>query len=191
MLTPYFAEHLPLYEKQDAAMRLYLPEMLDGIDLRKEDKRLQKVQFAAAKTERKLPVVKPAEPQQSQGQRALEEAEKLYTARELEAAREAYLKLVRQVDDKSVHARAYYGLARVAALRNEAELAEQLFRKTLELSPDPHTRSWSEIYLGRIAEGFGDKDQAAQHYKAALAISSAPPGARQAAEQGVQKLTSK
>jgi len=189
VLTPYFAEHLPLYEKQDAAMRLYLPELLDGIDLRKEDKRLQKVQFAAAKAERKAPVVRPAEPQQSQEQRALEEADKLYTARDLEAAREAYLKLVRQVDDKSVHARAYYGLARVAALKNEAELAEQLFRKTLELSPDPHTRSWSEIYLGRIAEGFGDKDQAAQHYKAALAIPSAPPGARQAAEQGVQKLS--
>ena len=72
-------------------------------------------------------------------------------------------------------------------LKNEPELAEQLFRKTLELSPDPHTRSWSEIYLGRLAEGYGERAQAAQHYQAALAVEGAPPGARQAAEQGLQK----
>lgn len=191
VLTPYFAESLPQYEKQESAMRLYLAEMLDAIDLRKEDKRLSKVEFASAKDTRAAPVApRPAEPEQSPNEQALTKADNLYTGRDLDAAREAYLKLVRQVDDKGIHARAYYGLARVAALKNEPELAEQLFRKTLELSPDPHTRSWSEVYLGRLAEGYGEKEQAAQHYQSALAVEGAPPGARQAADLGVRKLTS-
>jgi tetratricopeptide (TPR) repeat protein len=188
LLTPYFADALPVYEKQEVAMRLYLPDMLDAIDLKKEDRRLKAVQFATSKAVRTVPAPKPVEPQVNPVDRALEPADKLYGSRELPQAREAYLKLIRETDNKAIHARAYFGLARVAALNKEPELAEQLFRKTLELSPDPYTGSWAEVYLGRLAEGFGERDQAAQRYKAALAVEGAPPGARQAAEQGLQKL---
>ena len=171
-------------------MRLYLPDMLDAVDLRKEDKRIGQIQFASSKTIRTVTVTQPA-PQAAgtPAEQALEAADKLYSSRDLEKAREQYLQLTRQTDNKSVHARAYYGLARVAALKNEAELAEQLFRKTLELTPDSHTHSWSEVYLGRLAEGFGERGKAIEHYKAALGIEGAPPGARQAAEQGLTKLS--
>ncbi|HYO80516.1 MAG TPA: tetratricopeptide repeat protein [Bryobacteraceae bacterium] len=183
VLAPYFYEQLPGYEKQDAAMRLFLPEMLDSADLKKEDRRLQQVKFASTRSLKTAPAaaVPVAEP-------AIEAADKLYAGRELDKAREAYLAIIRHDDDRAAHARAYYGLARIAALRNEPDLAEQLFRKTLESSPDPHTHSWSEVYLGRLAEGFGERDKAEGHYKAALAISGVPPGARQAAEQALQKL---
>jgi tetratricopeptide (TPR) repeat protein len=188
VLAPYFHESLPAYEKQEAAMRLHFPDMVDGIDVRKEDKRIEQVKWAEAKAVRKaVPAPASPAPPASPVEQSLEAADKLYASRELDKARESYLGLVRQTDDKSIHARAYYGLARIAALKNEAELAEQLFRKTLELSPDPHTRSWSEIYLARLAEGYGEGDRAAQHYQAALAVEGAPPGARQAAEQGLQK----
>lgn len=187
VLAPYFFESLPMYEKQESAMRLYLPDMLDGIDLKKEDRRLQQVQWADAKTVRTAPQPVRQEPVVSPTQQAIDAADKLYSSRDLDNAREAYLAITRQTDDKSMHARAYYGLGRVAALKNEPELAEQLFRKTLELTPDPHTHAWTEIYLGRLSEGFGEKDRAAQHYKAALAVEGAPPGARQAAEQGLTK----
>ncbi|MBC8164997.1 MAG: hypothetical protein H7Y20_03890 [Bryobacteraceae bacterium] len=189
VLAPYFAEILPAYEKQPVAMRLYLPDMLDAIDLRKEDKRLRTVEFSTAKAVRQAPVVSRPDPQQSSAEKLLDEADKLYSGRaDLDGAREAYLKIVRQTEDKAVQSRAYFGLGRVAALKNEPELADQLFRKTLELAPDPHTRSWTEVYLARIAEGYGDAAQAQEHYKAALAVEGAPPGARQAAEKGVQKV---
>ena len=163
--------------------------MIDSIDLKKEDKRLQNVQFAESKAVRAVPPpIAPPEQQLSPTDQALNEADKLYAERDLDKAREAYLALIRQTDDRSVRSRSYYGLARVAALKNEPELAEQLFRKTLELSPDPHTGSWSEVYLGRLAEGFGEKDKAVQHFRAALDVEGAPQGARQAAEQGIQKL---
>jgi TolA-binding protein len=187
VLTPYFFESLPGYEKQEAAMRLYLPDLLDAIDVRKEDKRIAQVKWAESKATRTVAAPAPPAPAASPVEQALEAAEKLYANRDLDKAREQFLTLVRQTDDKSIHARAYYGLARIAALKNEPELAEQLFRKTLELSPDSHTRSWAEIYLARLAEGYGEREQAAQHYQAALAVEGAPPGARQAAEQGLQK----
>jgi tetratricopeptide (TPR) repeat protein len=189
VLAQYFFEGLPAYEKQEAAMRLYLPDMLDAVDLKKEDRRIAQIQFAAAAPLKTVAATAPPTPPAASAiEQSLESADKLYASRDLDKAREEYLKLVRQTDDKSVHARAYFGLGRVAALRNEAELAEQLFRKTLELTPDPHTHSWTEIFLGRLAEGFGERDRAIEHYKAALGIEGAPPGARQAAEQGLAKL---
>lgn len=190
ILTQYFYENLPVYEKQEAAMRLYFPDMVEAVDLKKEDKRIQQVRFVESAAVRKAPPPPaPPQPTASPAEQALEAADKLYSSRDLDKAREEYLKLVRQTDDNRIHARAYYGLARVAALKNEAELAEQLFRKTLELTPDPHTHSWTEVYLGRLAEGFGERDKALGHYKAALGIEGAPPGARQAAEQGLTKLS--
>src|SRR4051794_9968474 len=45
ILTPFFAEQLPIYEKQEQAMLLYYRDMVAGIELRKEDARLSNVTF--------------------------------------------------------------------------------------------------------------------------------------------------
>jgi len=97
-------------------------------------------------------------------------------------------RLLKLSDDKTVHARVYFGLARIAVLQKNPDLAEQLFRKTLELSPDPHTQSWTEVFLGRMYENTDTPQNALEHYRSALAVNGAPPGARQAAEQGIRKL---
>lgn len=44
-LTPYFFEALEKFEKQEAGMRIYLPEMIEKIDVGDEQKRLAKVTF--------------------------------------------------------------------------------------------------------------------------------------------------
>jgi hypothetical protein len=46
--------------------------------------------------------------------------------------------------------------------------------------------AWAEVYLGRLSDAAGERDQAAQHYQAALAVEGASSGARQAAEQGLK-----
>jgi tetratricopeptide (TPR) repeat protein len=191
ILTPFFAEQLPIYEKQEAAMRLHFPDMIDALDLRKESKRLDSVRFAATRTQPPAAKPKVVEQPLPPEMKALEDAEKLYAARDLEPARERFFQILKLSDDKSVHARVYYGLARVAVLQKNLDLAEQLFRKTLELSPDPHTRSWTEVYLGRLNENTDTPQNALEHYKAALSIDGAPPGARQAAEEGIRKVESK
>lgn len=192
VLAPSFAEQLPAYEKSGASMRLSFPDMVDAIDLKKEERRLESVKFAAAKPVRTGPIAPDVEqPKLSPAEQSLEQAEKLYTGRDLDKARETYLRVLRETEDRSVHSRVYYGLARIAALQKNPELAQQLFQRTLELKPDSHTKSWTEVYLGRLSENSSNPQDAFEHYRAALAVQDAPSGAKQAAEQGLQKLNLK
>ena len=46
ILAPYFSEALPVYEKQESSMYLYYTEMMQAIDLVKEDRRLTGVEFS-------------------------------------------------------------------------------------------------------------------------------------------------
>ena len=188
ILAPFFTEQLPAYEKQDQAMRLYYPEMVKAIDLKRESQRLDKVQFAAERTQRKAKAahIQP-EPEKSGAERTLEEAEGYYRSREIVRAREAWLKALQQTTEKSLHAKSYYGLARVAALEKNPELAEKLFQRTLELEPDSQTKAWVHVYLGRLADAAGDRAQAAKSYQAALAIEDASKLAREAASKGLQQ----
>jgi tetratricopeptide (TPR) repeat protein len=188
ILTPFFAEHLPYYEQQEVAMRLYFPEMIEAIDLKKEERRLEKVEFLSERPARKAKVV-PAERkiEPSGPYKTAQEAEQLYAGRQLGQAKEAYLRLLKETEEKPLHAKAYYGLARIAVLEKDPETGEKLFLKTLESSPDPQTKAWSLVYLGRLADLAGEREQAAAHYRSALEINGASAGARKAAEQGLQE----
>lgn len=181
ILAPYFWEQLPAYEKQEQSMRFYYPEMVKAIDLRKEEARLASVEFASPEPE---PPAPPPEPVLSGVEKILEEAEQAYTERQIPAAREAYLRAVKETTDQKLHARAYYGLARIAVLENNPELAERLFLKTLECSPEPQARAWTLVYLGRLSDAAGEREQAVRYYRDALAVEGASEGARRAAEQG-------
>ena len=117
--------------------------------------------------------------------RSLAEAEDLYASRNLVGARAGYEKVLEQPGENPVHARAYYGLARIAALDHDPELAEKLFQKTLEMSPDDETKSWAYLYLGRLSDAAGDREQAEKHYREALAVHGAPEQVKAAAEKGL------
>ncbi len=151
ILTPYFAEALPKYEKQEQSMRYYYPELVGGISIKNENTRLAGVKFATERKARPAPPPLRAAPQQTLAEKQLDDADDLYKARELEPARAIYTKVL-QASDTSLHGRAYYGLARIAALEKNPGLAEELFRKTLDSAPDPQTRAWTEVYLGRLAD---------------------------------------
>lgn len=188
VMTPALYEQLPAYEKQEQSMRYYYPDMIEAIDLRKEAKRLDNVQFVQQRATRTVRVqVEERSPELAGAAKTLDDAEKLYTARNLEKARETYLQVLQQSAPQPLHAKAYYGLARIAALSRNPELAQKLFEKTLDLSPDADTRSWSLLYLGRLADAEGDRQQAEEHYKAALAVPGVPASVKSAAEKGLKQ----
>jgi hypothetical protein len=56
----------------------------------------------------------------------------------------------------------------------------------LELDPDPATKAWSLVYIGKLADSQKEVDEAQQQYKAALAVAGAPDKAREEAEKGVK-----
>ena len=180
ILAPYFSEALVKYEKQEQAMRYYYPELVDGIKVKAETERLAGVKFATERKARPAPPPLRTAPQQTLAEKQLDDAEDLYKARNLEKARAAYNKVL-ESSESVLHARAYYGLARIAALEKNPELADELFRKTLEVSPDPQTRAWTEVYLGRLAFAAREPEQAADHFRRALAVEGASEEARKAA----------
>lgn len=188
ILTPAFSEGLVAYEKQPEAMRLYYPDLVNGINLRREVQRLDKVKFATERAGHKIaPPLTPAPPELTGAQKTLADADELYRSRELEKAKQAYLRALEQTSDKPAHAEAYYGLARIAALQKDPELAQKLFQKSLELGPDPQTRSWVHVYLGRLAAAAGESEEANKSYRAALAVEGASPRARLEAEKELEK----
>jgi tetratricopeptide (TPR) repeat protein len=188
VVTPAFADLLANYEKQEQAMRLYFPELVAGIDLRREEKRLDQIDFLSAPAVKTFTTTRvEAPPVLTGAAKTLNEAEDAYTNRDLPQAKDLYLRALQETEQKTLHAKAYYGLARVAVLERDPETGDRLFRKVLELEPDASTRSWSLLYLGRLADSQGDREQAAQHYQAALLVPDAPEAVRVAAQKGLKE----
>jgi tetratricopeptide (TPR) repeat protein len=188
ILTACFAEHLQVYLKQEQAMRFYYPEMLAAIDMKREDERLSQIEFVAQAPVRQAKTVEAPRPPELKGaDKTMALAEQLYTDRDLEGARQLYLKALEEPAGRPLHARAYYGLARIAALERNPEMAERLFEKTIESGPEPQVRAWALVYLARLSDAAGDREHATQRYREALAVEGASPAAHQAAEEGVQR----
>lgn len=192
VLTPAFAEILANdYEKQEVVLRLHFPDMVESLDFRREEKRLENFQFANEISGRTVRVTGEKPIVLAGVALTLDKAEGFYTKRDLKTAKELYLRALTETTVKSLHAKAYYGLARISVLEHNPEVGDQLFRKVLELEPDAYTKSWSLLYLARLADSQGDREQAEVHYKAALAVEGAPDSVRKAAEKGLKEAFDK
>ena len=190
ILTPYFAEQLPTYEKQEQAMLLYYRDMVAAIDLKKEDARLSGVTFDRDAPTRSIKPAATPEPTAAPltgAAKTLDDAEKLYEARDLEKAKAAYLAALQQTDQKPEHAAAYYGLARIATLQKRPEDAERLFQKTLELEPEAQVKAWALVYLGQLELAAGEREQAVKYFQSALQVEGASERARTTAQQGIER----
>ena len=178
ILTAAFYEALQAYEKQEESFNLYFRKMIESIDLAREDKRLERIEFASAPVGRKVEAAPPPVPA---AEKDLEQAEKLYEARDLDAAAEIFRRVYASDAAKPLKARAAYGLGRIAALNRQLDLSQQWFERTLELDPEPFERAWALVYLGRLARAARDPEAAMRHYQAALAVEGATEAARNAA----------
>jgi tetratricopeptide (TPR) repeat protein len=190
ILAPFFSEELPVYEKQEQAMSFYYPELVGAIDLLTEEARLQHAQFDQNPAPGRVvtpAVAAPAEAPLTGAAKTLADAEALYTARQLDKAKKLYLDVLQQTDNQTMHSAAYYGMARIAVLQNNPELAERLFVKTLELAPEPQVKGWTLVYLGRLSLAASESEKAAEYFRSALKVEGASQAAHQAASQGVEQ----
>jgi tetratricopeptide (TPR) repeat protein len=188
ILTAAFAELLPAYEKQPVAMKLYYPDLINGIDVSKERKRLKDVQFAQKATS---PVVTapPTVKQVSEAQQSLEQAQALLAQHDLTNSKRLFERSLEQSENKKMHAEAYFGLAQAAVEERKAAQAAALFQKAIDLNSDAGIVAWSQVYLGRLAMLREDKDSATDHFKRAMTIDGAPERAKEAAQTDLQKIS--
>ncbi len=188
ILTPYFAETLADYEKQEQNMSLYLPVMIQGIDLKKETARLDGIEFLSAAKVRTAKVAPAPVVERSPAEKTLEEAEEVYGKKDFERAGELFRRALTETAARPLKAKAYYGLARLSALRNDPETAVEFFEKTISEGAEPQVSAWAHVFLGRILDLNERGPEAKTHFESALALPGASPAAKKAAEDGLKGI---
>jgi tetratricopeptide (TPR) repeat protein len=88
-----------------------------------------------------------------------------------------------------MHAAAYYGLARVAVLQKDPETADRLFRKTLELDPEPPIKCWTLVYLGKLTLASTEPDDAVKYFQQALKVEGASPEGIAEAKRSLDQIS--
>ena len=197
LVRPIYAG-LSGFEKSEPAMEYYLPDLIKGIDVEAEQRRLRGVKFAEAAPASTAPpdnfrsAVKPAASSDPLDDE-LAEGQRQISARNGAAAAASFERvLATRPDDE----RATYGLAVASALQGKPDQARELFTKVIAAAqnplagpsahPDPSNLSWSHIYLGRMYDVEGKRDLAVLEYRAALAVAGAPDPAKTAAQRGIE-----
>jgi len=184
VLTEAFADLLPNYEKQQVAFRLYYPDLITAVDVRKEEKRLKNVEFVQSLPPRVI--ASPAKMQIDPAEETVESAEGLFEQHDLENARKLFKKAFEQTNSKPLQGRAYYGLALIDLQEKHWDEALNLLGRTVEANPSPTITAWSHFYLGQLAMKAGNADDATAQYKLTLATEGASAKAREAAEKALQ-----
>jgi len=197
LVRPLVAQ-LQKFEKAEPAMSYYFPDLIAGIDVAAEQKRLKKITYAAA-----IPAADPkqdaaaSKAQASELESWLAEGNRQIAAQDAAAAEVTFEKVLANYPDDS---RAVYGLAIASVLGGRAGRARELFEGLVSVpaqpgsgaqksagSADPSILAWSHVYLGRIDDLEGERDLALSEYHAALAVRGAPEAAYVAAQRGVEK----
>jgi len=180
ILTRYFVGALKRFEHIEPSLRLYFPELIAPLDPISERTRLEQVRFAPTEEQPAAPepLVAPGpEPQ-------LAEAERQLAQGNHERARLLFERALSEYNAEEP--RALYGLALIASLQRDAERAHALFERTARVARDPHILAWTYVYLGRLYDLAGKREEALTSYRAALALTGIPQKAQEAARRGLE-----
>lgn len=185
---------LQKFEKDEPAMTYYFPDLINGIDVQAEEKRLQKVTFYTADMLSAPKEGALVEGQESDLEKLMDQGDREIALQNAPAAEVIFQRVLQQDPNQP---RALYGLAIASVLGGKAEVAKDLFERVVSpaspersaqvksAAPDPMLLAWSHVYLGRIHDLEGERDLAVGEYRAALAVNGAPESARVAAQRGV------
>jgi tetratricopeptide (TPR) repeat protein len=180
ILTPYFYSALEQYEKQPAPMSVYYDDMIQGINVDKLEDQLAAVKFSSPK-----PAQSSQAPELSPEEQLLNRGDNLIYLAKYDQAKQDFQEVLRKYDPNSE--RALYGLAVAASNTAEPDIAEEYFKKTLAVARNLRIVTWSHIYLGRIYDLEGKRQEALKQYQAASVTAGRFPEALQALQIGLRR----
>jgi tetratricopeptide (TPR) repeat protein len=177
ILTRYFYNALLAFEKDPAGLRATYGDMLDGIDVKAEEKAASLVQYADVTAPELVQLSR------MEDRLMLITAEKRLKAGDPKGAQE----LAQQALDKKIgdQGRALFILAQVAVANKNMDGARDNFQKAIEAAKDPKVIGWSHVYLGRILDLKEEREAALVEYRAALTTGAELPEIKAAAERGL------
>lgn len=179
ILTRHFYNALVAFEKDPAGLREAYGDMLDSIDVGKEQKAVAGIQFVNSASPELVQLSK------LEDRRMLYDAEQRLRAGDLKGAQQlAQQALDRKIGDEG---RAMFILAQVAVANKNMEGARENFKKAIETAKDQKVVAWSHVYLGRICDLKEERDAAMVEYRAALTTGGDLPEIKAAAERGLQQ----
>jgi len=179
LLTRYFYDALVQFEKDPEGIRNAYIDLLNNVDLKKEQKRASEIRFASTASPEVLRFARPKE------QHLLLLAEKRLAAGDLKTAQELSDQALR--DGQEDPGRALFILAQVAAANKDMAGAASYFERALKVAREPKVVAWSHIYLGRIFDLQEQRENALNQYHAALSTGGTLPEVKAAAERGLQQ----
>lgn len=184
VLVPYFYEKLAEYEAQPQTMRRYYESLVDDINVREETARVQGVEFAERPSAPKARAPRRvARPVVSAEQKLLSQAEGLLQLGEPNEARRLYEQVLG--GDGPGRGQASYGLGRIALDEADPDLALEHFANAAGEAEGARIRAMSHVYMGRIQDVLGNREQALRHYRAALDSGDTSPIVNRFAEEGL------
>ena len=196
ILVRPFVTQLQKFEKEEPAMSYYFPDLIAGISVDAEQKRLKDFAFAPADSSPapdEHSTSSAAQP--SELERLLQEGDREIASRDATAATATFRTVLAKYPDEP---HGLYGMAIAAVLSGKADEARGLFERIVSLETsarapqgsaqaiDPAIVAWSHVYLGRIHDLENERELAVNEYRAALGVEGAPEAARAAAQSGVE-----
>ena len=179
ILTRYFYNSLLAFEKDPAGLRAAYVDIIEGIDIRQQQKAAAEVQFADVTTPEVVQLSR------LEDRRVLVTAEQRLAAGDPKGAEDlAQQALEKKIGDQG---RALFILAQVAVANRNREGALENFEKAIEATKDPKVVAWSHVYRGRILDMKEDRQAALNEYRAALTAGAALPEVKAAAERGLEQ----
>jgi hypothetical protein len=176
-----FYRNLEGFEQSEPSIRYYFPDLLKDYDVAKETERLDSVTFASLET----PAVASQPAPQQQVEALLAEAQSLLKTGDYVGARARLERVLSDFDPNEP--RALYGLALLASMEEDSGRAKLYFERTLQVAHETRILGWAHVYLGRIYDLEGNRQQALVHYRAALDLNTKLAKMEEAAQQGLQR----
>ncbi len=200
LVRPLFSG-LTKYEASEPSMALYFQDLVRGINLATEAKRIDGIKFtyadrgpkegdpaSEAVTRHKL--AQPTTvPNDADAIAELTDGERRIAEKNPQAAAVSFQKVLAKYPDQI---RAWYGLGLVALLEHDGPRAKEVFGRLTTgahaATQDPMVMTWSHVYLARIYDDEGQQGLAKSEFQAALVVPGAPEQAKQAAQRGLEAV---
>lgn len=179
ILTRYFYDSLAQFEKDPEGIRNAYIDLLNNVDVKKEQKRAADTHFASESVPDVLHFARPKD------QHLLVLAEKRLLTGDLKTSQELAEQALH--DGHEDAGRALFILAQIATAKRDMAGATGYFEQALKVAQEPKVIAWSHIYLGRIFDLQERRENALDEYHAALTAGGTLPEVKAAAEKGIKQ----